>query len=269
MSSRFSRLVAILGLAPALLLKGEVTATPTASLDLVFIGDSITAGAGVRDRTTQAAPVIATQALQKQLGDNTVVYMSNQGKSGFTTVNFLPGGATFSGVEAAAKDLEAAHPGRLVFSIMLGTNDSANSGPKGSPVSADDYAKNLEQIIDKLMADYPGSKFVIHHPIWHSPNAHNGDPVKHSGADYEGDSAADRLKSYFPAIDSVVGNYATSHPSQVYLGDTQAYDYFAAHQTEFKPENGQKGIFYLHPNATGAQSLGGFWATALAAKINP
>jgi len=262
-------MVFISGAALALVLAGEVKAAPTVSFDLVFIGDSITAGAGVQDRNTQAAPVIATQVLQKRLGNATAIYMSNQGKSGYTTVNFLPGGASFSSVEAAANDLETAHPGELIFSIMLGTNDSANSGPKGSPVSADDYSKNLEQIIDKLMADYPGGKFVIHHPIWYSPNAHNGNPLKHTGADYEGDSAANRLKSYFPAIDSVVENYAATHPNQVYLGDTQAYGYFAGHQTEFKPENGQKGIFYLHPNTTGAQSLGGFWAVALAQKLNP
>jgi len=267
MNKHFSRLLLIL--ASALLLAGEAKAAPPASLDLVFIGDSITAGAGLQDRTTQAPPVIAAQALQKQLGTGIAVYMSNQGKSGFTTVNFLPGGPSFPAIEAAARDLETAHPGQLVFSIMLGTNDSANIGPKGSPVSADDYAKNLEQIIDKLVADYPTAKFVIHHPIWYSPNTNKRNPLTQTGSDYGGDSAANRLKSYFPAIDSIVQNYAATHPGQLFLGDTQAYGYFASHQAEFQPEKGQKGIYYLHLNATGAQSLGGFWAVSLAQKLNP
>ncbi|MGC3992389.1 MAG: hypothetical protein QM796_22350 [Chthoniobacteraceae bacterium] len=99
---------------------------------------------------------------------------------------------------------------------------------------------------------------MIHHSIWYSPNTHNT-------SDYEGDRAANRLKSYFPAIDTVIAHYATTHPGQVALGDTMAYDYFAAHPTELKPENGKNGVFHLHPDPTGAQSLGGFWAAALAA----
>jgi lysophospholipase L1-like esterase len=231
-------------------------------VDVVFIGDSITAGSGLPDPKTEAAPVIAGADLQKGLGDTAVVYISNRGHSGHTTLDFLPGGKDFSGVEDAAKGLETSHPGRLVFSIMLGTNDSANAGPKGAPVSAGDYAHNLELIIDKLLAEFPDSKFVIQHAIWYSPNTHNT-------SDYEGDSAANRLKSYFPAIDGLVARYASSNPGHVYVGDVQAYDYFANHTNEMRAENGKDGIFHLHPNATGAVSLGGFWAAALEDKVNP
>jgi lysophospholipase L1-like esterase len=255
-------LLLILGLAATVALRADDNPAPASTFDVVFIGDSITYGVGVPNRDTQAAPVIAAQDLQKQLGGNAAVYMSNQGQNGHTTVDFLPGGGDFSGVEAAAKGLVAGHPGQLVFSIMLGTNDSANRGPNGSPVSAVDYAHNLEQIINKLLAEFPDGKFVINHPTWYSPNTHNG-------SDYEGDSAANRLKSYFPAIDLLVADYASSHPNHVYVGDTQAYDYFASHQEELNGENGQKGTFYLHPNVRGAQSLGGFWAAALADKLNP
>jgi lysophospholipase L1-like esterase len=232
----------------------------TGTFDVVFIGDSITAGSGLPDPKTQAAPVIAGADLQKELGDGAAVYISNRGHSGHTTVDFQPGGKDFSGVESAAKDLEAAHPGQLVFSIMIGTNDSANAGPKGAPVSAADYGHNLQLIIDALLAEFPDAKFVIHHATWYSPNTHNT-------SDYEGDSAANRLKSYFPAIDSLVAHYASSNPGHVFLGDVKAYDYFENHTEEMRAENGKDGVFHLHPNATGAQSLAGFWATALAEKL--
>jgi lysophospholipase L1-like esterase len=227
-------------------------------VDLVFIGDSITAGIGTNDFATQAAPVAAAHDLEQTLGAGTTVYFSNQGQNGHTTTDFLPGGGDFASVEAAAKGLEAEHPGQLVFSIMLGTNDSANRGPAGAPLPAADYAKNLRAIIDKLLAEFPSAKFVLNHPIWYSPNTHNG-------ADYEGSSAADRLKSYFGAIDSVVAQYAASNPQHVFSGDTDAYDYFSIHfQTELTGQNGTNGTFYLHPNPLGAQSLGKFWAAAMA-----
>ncbi|MGC3992388.1 MAG: SGNH/GDSL hydrolase family protein [Chthoniobacteraceae bacterium] len=85
-------------------------AAPAKTLDLVFIGDSITAGVGTDNRATQAAPTMATQALQKRLG-TTTVFMTNQGHSGYTTVNFLPNGKTLASVETAAKALAVAHPG--------------------------------------------------------------------------------------------------------------------------------------------------------------
>ena len=260
----FLQIFLFLGLAMTFSAHADDKPVAGAVYDLVFIGDSITMGAGVPDRVTQAAPVLAVKDLQTQLASsNASVYMSNQGQNGHTTVNFLPGGADFTGVETEATQLEASHPGQLVFSIMLGTNDSANKGPTGSPVSADDYGKNLGKIIDKLLTEFPDGKFVINHPIWYSPNTHNS-------ADYTGNSAANRLKSYFPAIDTLVAGYATSHPHHVFLGDADAYDYFSIHfQAELNGEGGTFGTFYLHPNPTGAQSLGKFWADAIAKAIEP
>lgn len=243
--------------------RADSPASILSTVDIVFIGDSITQGAGVPNPATQAAPVVAGQDLQNMMGSNAAVYVSNQGHSGHTTVDFLPGDPDFTGVENAAKQLQAAHPGELVFSVMLGTNDSANSGPNGAPVTADDYASNLKKIIDKLLADYPDAKIVLNCPIWYSPNTHKG-------ADYEGNSAANRLKSYFSALDSIVATYAPAPPNHVFIGDTLAYNYFSIHfQTELNGENGTNGIFFLHPNAVGAQSLGKFWASALFKILKP
>lgn len=254
-------LVAILYLASGLTLLHADTLAPGTVYNIVFIGDSITMGAGVPNRDQQAAPVIATHELEQMLGGGASVYFSNQGQNGHTTTDFLPAGSDFAGAEKAASQLMDAHKGQLVFSIMLGTNDSANKGPTGAPLPADSYAKNLHAIIDTLLAQFPDAKFVLNHPIWYSPNTHNG-------ADYEGSSAADRLKSYFGAIDSLVADFAKLNPGHVFLGDTDAYNYFSIHfQTELKGENGTNGTFYLHPNPTGAQTLGKFWATAIAKDI--
>ena len=226
------------------------------SVNLVFIGDSITEGAGVADPITQATPVGCVHELEKRLPKVTVNF-SNEGHGGHTTVDYLPGKADFAKASAAAKELSAAHTGLLVFSIMLGTNDSANTGPRGSPVSALDYHHNLKEIVAQLLADFPDCKVVLHHPIWYSPNTHN-----HS--DYEGDTAANRLKSYFQEIDSIVAEYQTLKPKHVYAGDRFAYDYFARYfKTELNGEFGKNGVFYLHPNWIGAESLGKFWAAAV------
>lgn len=225
-------------------------------INIVFIGDSITEGVGVNDSATQSAPVMCIQALQKKL-PNSVIYFSNQGHAGHTTTDFLPAGGDITALEAAVKQLTVNHAGQLVFSIMLGTNDSANSGPNGAPVTDSVYHDNLKKTIDRLLAEFPDSKFVIHNPIWYSPNTHNG-------ADYEGKPAADRLKSYFLQIDALVAEYNASKPNHVFRGDTLAYDYFSSHfKTELNAEDGHNGWFYLHPNAIGAKKLAEFWANAL------
>jgi lysophospholipase L1-like esterase len=253
----------LLVLVAPLLARADDAAKAMSTYDVVFIGDSITAGDYLADAARNAPPGVAGQDLQNMLGANAAVYVSNQGHSGHTTVDFLPGGNDFAGVEAAAKQLEASHPGQVVFSLMLGTNDSANSGPKGAPVTAEDYAHNLKQIIDKLLGDFPDCKVVLNCPIWYSPNTHNG-------ADYEGNSAANRLRSYFTAIDSIVAAYEPAPPNHVFVGDTLGYNYFSIHfESEMKGENGVNGTFFLDPNLTGAQTLGKFWASAIFKILKP
>jgi lysophospholipase L1-like esterase len=264
LSPRSALLLSFLALSPLSFTRavGQPVAGPV--YDVVFVGDSITAGVGTQDAATQAAPVWAAHDLPQALNNQAAaVYFFNQGRSGHTTTDFLPGGADFTSVVAAATQLEAEHPGQLVFSIMLGTNDSANRGPTGAPLAANVYVKNLRTIIDQLLAEFPKAKLVINHPLWYSPNTHNG-------ADYEGSPAADRLKSYFPAIAEVITQEGAAHPGHVFLGDTGGYDYFSIHfQTELLGEPGVNGTFYLHPNPAGAKSLGRFWAEALAKDLRP
>ncbi|MGV3558463.1 GDSL-type esterase/lipase family protein [Larkinella arboricola] len=242
--------------AAGILNASEVASIASQKLNVVFIGNSITAGAGLQDRETEAPPVLATAYLKQQAGIDQVAFF-NQGVSGYTTVDFLPAtNKAFGKVAQAADAFKSDQTGQLVFSIVLGTNDSAIQGPNGSPVSPESYRTNLKTIADRLLTDYPGCKLVIHRPIWYSPTTYNRSKYLQEGLD--------RLQSYFPQIDGLVAAYATTHPRQVYVGDTQGFNYFRTHYlTDFRHETGQQGTFYLHPNKKGSATLGIFWAEAI------
>lgn len=225
------------------------------NLNVIYIGDSITQGVQLADPGTEAPPATATAWLRKQKGIGKVAF-SNQGVSGFTTVDFLPSTNTvFPRLDKAASALNS-NGAALVFFIMLGTNDSAITGPNGSPVSPERYHDNLKSIIDRLLQHFPESKFIIQKPIWYSPNTYNGSMYLQEGLF--------RLQSYFPQIDQLVSEYQQANPRHVFTSDTQAFDYFSKHySTDLIPEQGQKGIFYLHPNSQGDVILGQFWGEAI------
>lgn len=220
------------------------------NLNLVFIGDSITYGAGLPYHDTQAPPVICANYLKAQAKIEAVDF-SNQGHSGYTTLDFLPDTKAFNEAENAAKaftDQQA----ELIFSIKLGTNDSAVKGPHGAPASVDDYRTNLKAIIDKLLADFPDCTVIIQHPVWYSPNTYNGSMYLQEGLS--------RLQTYMPVID----NLAKTYPDHVFVGDTKAFKYFKENYlTDLRPEQGKQGTFYLHPNQKGAVALGEFWGEAI------
>ncbi len=223
---------------------------------IVFIGDSITYGGGLENPGTEAPPVATCDGLRKLPGIRRLVF-SNQGVSGFTTVDFLPATATvFNKIIRAADDLTRENKGLLLFSIMLGTNDSAIEGPNGSPVSPASYRENLKTIADSLLKTYPGCKIVINRPVWYSPNTYNGAKYLEEGLQ--------RLQSYFPEIDRLVSGYGATDPGRVYAGDKKAFDYFEMnYRTDLQTEQGRKGDFFLHPNKKGAAALGRFWADAI------
>lgn len=226
-------------------------------LNIVFIGNSITQGVLLANPEQEAPPVQTRMWLEKQEGI-AEVHMSNQGVSGMTTVDFLPASKTrFPKVKEAMAALKEQNPkATQLFSVMLGTNDSANSGPNGSPVSAPQYYTNMKVIIDELMESFPDAIFVLHRPVWYSPNTYNGAQYLASGLK--------RLESYYPQLQELVNHYATRCPGQVFLGDTEAVTYFEEHHaSEYCAEQGRAGIFYLHPNRKGAESLATFWGKAI------
>lgn len=229
-------------------------------LHIVFIGNSITYGSKLDKKETEAAPVKATEYLRQQAAIRSITF-SNQGVSGKTTVDFLPISETFfPKVIEAGKDAKA-NNSQLIFSIMLGTNDSAEKGPNGAPVSPQQYYTNLKVIIDELLSVYPSATVVINRPIWYSTNTHNRSVYLKKGLE--------RLNSYLPMIERLVNDYSKIQPGHVYMGDTQAYAYFEQNSlTTFTHEEGEAGTFFLHPNKEGATALGQYWGKAIYNIIN-
>ena len=137
--------------------------------NIVFIGNSITACALHDDKENTAPPVIAADYVERMLGAD--VTFRNCGRSGATTVDFLPERARdFKRVEKAVADIKEQSLEPIVFSIMLGTNDSASKGPLGAPVSNEDYKANLLKMITRQRELSPNAIFVLQRTIWYSPN---------------------------------------------------------------------------------------------------
>ncbi len=216
-------------------------------LDIVFIGDSI---------TEPKTPVESAAAYLRRCADVAEVRTSNQGHSGHTTLDFLPPeGNDAKGVKAAA-DAFVSTDRELVFSIMLGTNDSASQGPNGAPMASATYRANLKAITDLLLAAYPRAKVVFQYPVWYSTNTYNS-------ARYLAEGQA-RLRSYWPEIAALAADYDTSRPGQVFEGSKLGWEYFERnHLTDMRHEDGQAGVFFLHPNEQGSQALGRFWGEAI------
>jgi len=227
-------------------------------LMVIFIGDSITFGANHFNPRSTAPPVIASNLIQEQL-KGTKVHFVNCGKNGSTTSDFLPDGRhLFLSVQKAAnRFLKYDNSSReIIFSIMLGTNDSARKGVDGMPVFPNQYQINMKTIINELLKLYPECKVVLQKPIWFSNNAYNGE-------NYMQD-ALDRLITYHPAIDSLVKDYSTTKPNAVFLGDLEGFDHFKNNYlTDHIPEKGNTGTYYLHPNKKGAAKLGELWAKSI------
>lgn len=96
-------------------------------VNIVYIGNSITQGALLKTPVTEAPPVQASQYIEQATKQS--VAFRNCGVSGTTTLDFLPiAKRQFPNVKSAAQELSQ-RKGTLLFSIMLGTNDSACNGP--------------------------------------------------------------------------------------------------------------------------------------------
>lgn len=226
------------------------------NLDIVYIGNSITQGVQLNDPAEEAPPAFATKYIRTLQGVESARFL-NRGKSGYTTVNFLPTpDGELSKIITAVKEFHTDNSRLLVFSIMLGTNDSAEEGPKGSPLYPEEYHFNIKAITDKLLYEFPGCKVVYQQPVWYSPTTYNRSRYLKAGLE--------RLQSYFPELQSLVADYSPTHPRQVLMGDTLAFDYFRDNYlTDLIPEPGNAGTFYLHPNRKGAEVLGKFWADGI------
>lgn len=224
-------------------------------ISIVFIGNSITQGVKLKEPKMECPPAQCVEFLKAQEGIELMGY-SNNGVSGKTTYDFLPATGTFFNKVTAKADSLYTLKGKLVFSMMLGTNDSAVKGPHGAPVSGAQYFTNMRSIIDELMERYPKALFILHQPTWYSLNTYNTSMYLREGLE--------RLHGYTAQLEKLVEHYAKKNPNHVFMGDTDAYSYFEKNYlTDFTPEEGKAGTFYLHPNAKGAKALGEFWGKAV------
>lgn len=217
--------------------------------NIVFIGNSITMGSYFKNPSEQAPPAITVKYLNKH---NCCVQFANCGVSGSTTVDFLPLSHRLFPKVVASADTFYLKNVPLVFSIKLGTNDSAVKGPNGSPVSPDDYKRNMLTIIDTLLQRYPKCHIILHCPIWYSPNTHNSSLYMSEGLK--------RLQTYRCQIISI----CKLRPTKVFIGDKMGFSLFKSDFKKYlRPENGESGVFFLHPNELGAEKLGKLWGTAI------
>ena len=234
------------------------------SANIVFIGNSITYGA-LHEQREQTAPPVQCARWLCQREDIDTVYFRNCGRSGKTTYHFLPcaedvipaGDKTYFGdVVSKTRELVKAHPSLpLVFSIMLGTNDTVER-PKNKHTEPDDYAKNLITIIDSLLKLWPDAHVVLNKPIWYYPNYHT------KGGSIASKKSLKLIDTYYHQFPQVVAKSKAGH---VHIGDADAYAYFEQHwKTDIVEEKDARGkSYWLHPNELGAGRLAEFWGKAL------
>jgi acyl-CoA thioesterase-1 len=110
----------------------------TPSKTILFFGDSLTAGYGLSPE--EAFPALVEKALLK---DNKKIKVINAGLSGETSAGGL------SRIEWTLRQSVD------IFVLELGAND----GLRGLPL--DQTRKNLQSIIDKVIAKYPKAKILL------------------------------------------------------------------------------------------------------------
>ena len=234
------------------------------SYNIVFIGNSITYGALHQQRELTAPPVQCARWFT-QRDDIDSVYIANCGRSGRTTYHFLPNAADvipagdktyFGDVVAKTRQLVKTHPGLpLVFSIMLGTNDTVER-TKNRHTTPDAYVKNLTVIIDSLLRLWPDAHVVLNKPTWYYPDYHT------KGGSVATKNSLKLITTYYEQFPKIVAN---SKPGHVHIGDAEAYGYFEKHyKTDVFEEKDARGqSYWLHPNEQGAAKLGEYWGKAI------
>jgi lysophospholipase L1-like esterase len=237
-------------------------------LNIVFVGNSITYGALHEHRELTAPPAVCARWLSGRPAIDTV-YFANCGRSGRTSFHFLPKASDvvpagektyFPEVVRAARQLMDEHPGPLIFSMMLGTNDSAER-PKNHRTTPDEYQRNLDLIIDSLLCLWPEAHVVLQRPIYYTPGF-----CTPRGSQMNEESMM-MLNAYYHRLKDV----GMCHPGHVHVGDSEAYDYFCEHYaTDMNQElDANQKPYYLHPNERGAEALGVFWGKSIMKMLSP
>lgn len=219
------------------------------SLNIVFIGDSITSGYLMKDPVRDAPPVYAAAWLKGQSGITNVLFR-NCGKPGYRTDQFLPDrlNSAWSEVKQAGESFRNV-PGTLVFSVMLGANDSAGYNDTGIH-PPERFKADLNALVKALCVSFPKAIIVIHHPTGYT---------KAPG------TYPETLALYKSEIDSLVEEMAVTHPGRVFLGDVEAWAFFDGNrETHWFREMRENVPYHVHPNERGAAVIGQLWGEAIA-----
>ena len=253
------------------------------ALNIVFAGDSITYGLGVRNAGTVKLPTMpgyCITGLRRRLGLGEI-YGSNQGHNSHTLTDYAPGGRDYhdafdrANPKSALNRLRTLHPeARTIVSLMLGTNDSAIAGSNNAPfegyLTTDQYEAKLDVIIDQLLGlDAPDALIFLHASPYYTANSRTSFVY--------GPAGLEALTGYREALQNIVARYGTIRPRQVFQGDTKSFEYFAQnYRTEHTAQRYRGSVFYLHPSGEpassgliGTQSLGELHAEAIARVVAP
>jgi lysophospholipase L1-like esterase len=184
-----------------------------------FIGDSITRG-----------PKVGRSAVDAEIDNLGSRFVAvNRGVNGSTSTDWLPDSLLFNDALAVFRS-ENVH----TVSIMLGAND-ARRDHAASPAT---YRRNIERIIENLLASGVVTRVIINYPLYAVPGS-----LGHWDA-----LSVVRLKLYALQLDAI------SLEGGVTRGDTQSFGYFEHH-----PYQLTDGV---HPNGAGVEVLGKLWADA-------
>ena len=230
-----------------------------ASPKIGFIGDSITAGynqlgntimPGTNDAATLTVQKIAAVKRLAYADDGVPWSAYDQGSSGSSTRDWQPGDP--NSLNARAKSAFVSVFGTpnpktnpVWVLLMLGTNDVRSD----NLFTAQEHQKNVQAIVEDLVAS--GYTVIINPaPAFVTPTSFNG-------VTWNAESLA-LLQSYQAGEKVVADSFQNRAPGRVFLGDTSAFSYFAAHPTLFQ----EYGVYGgLHPNGNGGtDALASFWA---------
>lgn len=222
----------------------------SASVAVVWLGDSNMAGANVTNAATQAPPVHGAALIAARA--NRVVASANNGVGGSTSAGWVAGSTNLNNTLSAMAGLTGTVK---VFMVSIGTNDIVSSVPAAT------YKTNVLSIIAGIRASYPTAYIFLCTPIYTSPGANNGTLYTNT----------DLLTQYRSQLQSIL---STSTDVNLYLGDLTALETTADHTVDwFATETFASGSFvgqkfYLHLNDTGSRYWGEMMGVRLCTILN-
>ncbi|MDP9175619.1 MAG: hypothetical protein M3O30_17385 [Planctomycetota bacterium] len=222
-----------------------------AAINLVGFGDSKVRSADGGGSPQTWNPVSQCAIALASLGRT--VFSSNQGVDGSASSDWLLSSANLNAAIAAMTSLVATTPSAAqIFFGGEWTNDCAQSGKSGSPISVAQNLINMKAITAALIAAFPNCYVFWDYPSWFSPNAVTSYVY--------GPAGLDLMLSYAPNIPATV---AVGPTRQVFAGDN-SFGAMAAQDTSLmRSATGSNGNYELHYSPTGGTLKGQLWANVI------